>query len=67
MLAEPALVRLAVYDLSGRRVASLIEGERRSAGTHQVSFEASRLASGVYTCRLEAGGRTETRRLVHFR
>ncbi len=46
-------VRLAVYDVLGREVAVLLEG-LYPAGTYRVTFNASRLASGVYVSRLTA-------------
>ncbi len=54
-LPEAARVDLAVYDLSGRRVADLINGSQ-SAGMHTVIFDGSGLPSGVYMVRLEAAG-----------
>jgi len=47
-------IGLAVYDLSGRKVADLVNGWR-DAGSHRVTFDASNFASGIYICRLEAG------------
>ncbi len=47
-------VSLRVYDMTGRVVAILVNGTV-SAGTHQVTFDASNLASGMYIYRLEAG------------
>ncbi len=54
---------VAVYDLLGRQVRVLVEGEL-SAGTHAVTFEAGDLASGVYLYRLETPAQTFTRRMV---
>ena len=63
-LPAPSDVRLAVYDVLGRRVAKLAEG-RRPAGTHRATFVANgRLAGGVYLYRLESGGQVQTRRMV---
>ncbi len=45
-------VTLVVYDILGRQVAVLASG-RFSAGRHTFPFDGSRLASGVYLCRLE--------------
>ncbi|MBU1653088.1 T9SS type A sorting domain-containing protein [bacterium] len=58
-------VSLTVYDVSGRKVATLVNGYR-DAGVHRVTFDASGFASGVYLYRLEASGSgttptTETR------
>lgn len=47
-------VSLRVYDTAGRLVATLAEG-RQAAGMHEVRFNGSALASGVYLYRLQAG------------
>jgi hypothetical protein len=53
-LQAPSYVSLKVYDTAGRLVATLADGWR-GAGEHQVTFDGSGLASGVYIYRLEAG------------
>lgn len=53
-ISEPGHVNLSVYDLLGRKVATLVN-ERRTAGNYSIKFDASALASGVYFYRLEAG------------
>jgi hypothetical protein len=57
-LPEEQEVRLEVYDLTGRRVARLVNSEIRSAGTHSVTFDASELSSGVYIYQLKTGSGT---------
>jgi len=52
-----AHVDLMVYDVLGRRVATLVN-ETVHAGSHEVYFDATRLSSGTYIYRLEAGGRS---------
>jgi hypothetical protein len=54
-LTAGSAVRLSVFDVTGRRVALLADGNY-AAGSHSVVFNASDLASGVYIIRLEAGG-----------
>ena len=49
-----AKVRLVVYDVLGRVVDILVDGEQK-AGFHAVQYDAAHLASGVYFYRLEAG------------
>jgi endonuclease/exonuclease/phosphatase family metal-dependent hydrolase len=56
-------VRLEVYDILGRRVASLVDGPQ-TAGTHRVEFTASGLPPGLYLARLEAGGTSLARPLL---
>jgi hypothetical protein len=56
-------VSLKIYDISGRMVATLVDG-RRVAGTHEVHFNGAGLASGVYLCRLETGLSSATAKMV---
>jgi type IX secretion system substrate protein len=63
-LPTPALVTLELYDAAGRRVATLLDRERRAAGPQQVVLDARHLASGVYLAHLEADGRVSTQRIV---
>ncbi len=52
---EPGAVSLKVYDMTGREVASLIDG-RMNAGSHTVRFDASNLSSGVYIYVMQSNG-----------
>ncbi len=54
-LPERSVVTLVVYDLHGNRVRELVSGERES-GVYKITFDASRLASGVYFYRFTARG-----------
>ncbi len=65
-LAEPARVRLAVYDVLGRAVAVLVD-EWKPAGSHRATFDGSALPAGVYVARLEAGSFAAARRLLVLR
>jgi len=56
-------VVLSVYDLSGRRVAMLVNDEL-TAGRHEVSWNCGEIPSGVYLYRLEASAGSLTQRLV---
>jgi hypothetical protein len=62
-LPEVASVRLTVFDVTGRAVATLLNGTQ-SAGSHSVNFDASRLAAGLYFYRLEAPNFSATRKLM---
>ena len=62
-LAASSYVSLKVFDVLGREVVTLVEGDR-SAGSHTVTLNASDLSSGIYFYRLEAADFTETKRLV---
>lgn len=52
-------VRLEVYDLLGREVVVLVD-EKKSAGSYQVQWNAERMPSGVYFCRMTAGLQVKT-------
>ena len=62
-LPEAAFVELKVYDIIGREVATLVN-EYLPAGSHQISFDGKRLASGVYLYRLKARDNTLTKKMV---
>ncbi|MEX2656577.1 MAG: T9SS type A sorting domain-containing protein [Balneolales bacterium] len=60
-LPRTSEVRLEVFDLLGRRVATLVDGPVQ-AGRHEAHFNASRLSSGVYLYRLQAGSTASSQR-----
>jgi hypothetical protein len=62
-IPEAAEVELAVFDLLGRRIETLINGKLTS-GMHSINFDGAGLASGVYIYRLVAGGTSITRKMV---
>tara|TARA_R110000868_G_scaffold410693_1_gene699766 strand:+ start:5031 stop:7610 length:2580 start_codon:yes stop_codon:yes gene_type:complete len=62
-LAENSNVSLAVYDLMGRKVATLVNS-KQSAGEQSINFDASNLASGVYIYRLNTGNQLFTKKMI---
>jgi len=62
-LPDDGIVTLKVYDILGREVATLVN-EVRVAGTHDVTFDASQFASGVYIYRMQSGGFTDVKRIL---
>ncbi len=56
-------VRLKIFDIAGREVATLVDG-RQDAGVFEVTFDAADFASGVYFYRLEAGSFTAIKRMM---
>lgn len=70
-LSERQQVRLVIYDLSGKRVRTLVEGEL-PAGEQTVSWDGRRqngqtVASGVYFYELVVGNNTEKRKMTLIR
>jgi hypothetical protein len=59
-------VMLTVYNVLGQQVAALANGNEE-AGYHDVRFDASGLASGVYFYRLQAGSFVQSKRLIVLR
>ena len=59
-LGAPEHVRIVVYDLLGKAVATIADG-RFTAGVHRVEFTGDQLASGQYMYRMEAGAYRATR------
>jgi hypothetical protein len=59
-LAEAGDVTLKVYDITGRLVATLVNGYQE-AGEHVATWDASNLSSGVYFYKLTAGDYTSTK------
>ena len=62
-LTNAEQVALKVYDLTGRLVATVLDGVQ-PAGTYSVTFDAQGLASGMYLYRLESASTTITRKMV---
>lgn len=62
-IATGSHVRLTIHDLLGRTVATLVNGAK-PAGSYSVRWDASYLPSGIYLYRLEAGGYSQTKKLV---
>jgi hypothetical protein len=65
-LPQRADVNLTVFNTLGQQVATLVNGSQ-DAGSHEVRFDASNLASGVYFYRLQAGAFVEAKKLVLVR
>ncbi len=62
-IPNSGFVRLAVFDVTGREVAELVN-ETLNAGEYKVDFNASGFTSGVYFYKLTSAGFTETKRMV---
>ncbi len=65
-LPERSMVKLAVYNLLGQLVTTLVD-EAQAAGTHTVQWDGSEWGSGVYFLQLESNGFRETRKMLLLR
>jgi plastocyanin len=61
--AAGSLVKLKVYDLIGREVATLAEGYRQP-GVYEVRWDGTQVPSGSYVYRLQVGAATLTKKMV---
>jgi len=62
-IAEDGLVKLAVYNMLGEEVASIINTTQK-ADKYEVNFNANNLSSGVYFFTLKAGNFISTKKMV---
>jgi hypothetical protein len=59
--AEP--VSIVVYDVAGRRVATLLEGTRPK-GWSTIHLDSSKMASGVYFLKMKTSMKAVSRKFV---
>jgi hypothetical protein len=62
-LSRSSPIKVTIYDLSGREVATLVN-EEKPAGTYAIQWNAEHLSSGVYFSRLTAGKFTQVKKMM---
>lgn len=62
-IPEAGDVELVVYDIMGRKVEVLVNGIMVS-GEHQIEWDASDFASGIYMYKLTSSGETLSKRMI---
>ena len=62
-IAKAGPVRLTVYDILGRQVATLVDAVQEP-GSHEARFDAGNLASGMYVYRLQTNGFMQQRKMI---
>lgn len=63
-LTEAGTVTLSIYTLLGKRVSTPLADQTLPAGSHEITWEADKLASGIYLYRLETEGHTQHRTML---
>ena len=53
-IGKRSYVSMKVFDIAGREIASLVN-EQKDAGTFTATWNATRVSSGIYFCRMQAG------------
>jgi len=66
VLPQPGFVKLAVFNLSGKEIETLVS-RTQAAGEHKVQWRPNQLASGVYWYRLQAGTFHATQKMILLR
>lgn len=64
--APTTFIILKIYDMLGREIATLVN-EEKTAGSYEVSFDATGFSSGVYYYRLTAGSFSQTKKMLLLR
>ncbi len=62
-IPETGFVTLKIYDIMGREVSTLVS-KQMNAGNYEVSFNASKLSSGVYVYSLKAGNKIISKKMM---
>ena len=62
-LPQESDVTLTIYDITGRMVQTLVN-ESQQAGMKQIIWNVADVSSGVYIYRIQAGGFTQTRKMI---
>ncbi|MCW9096648.1 MAG: T9SS type A sorting domain-containing protein, partial [Ignavibacteriaceae bacterium] len=62
-IPEDRFVKLAVYNMLGEKVATLVNAQQKS-GRYEINFNASNLASGIYLYRLEAQNYVSIKKMI---
>ena len=62
-ISAPGHVKLEVFDVTGKRVATLTDGPRE-AGSFSIRFDASGLSSGLYIARLASGKNVSVQKML---
>jgi hypothetical protein len=63
-IAKDGIASLRIYDILGREVTILVNGQLRAGVLHRVKFDASRFTSGIYFYRLVSGGQMQVKKLI---
>lgn len=66
VISQLSFVRLKVYDVLGREIATLVD-ENKQPGTYHVEFNAGNIPSGVYLYTLTVNGKIQTKKMLLLR
>jgi len=62
-IAKTGFVSIKIYDVLGKEIEILIN-DKQDAGTYELTFDGSKLASGIYFYKISVGDFTQTRKMI---
>ena len=62
-LPQTALTKLIIYDSLGREMQTPINKELE-AGFHEINFDASNFTNGIYFCKIQSSGFSQTKKTI---
>jgi hypothetical protein len=62
-LEKAGMTKLTVYDMLGRELTTIVN-EKKDAGTHEVTFNATNYASGIYYYKLQSDNIVQTKKMM---
>ena len=65
-IPKQSKVTLKIFDIIGNEISTLVN-EEKPVGIYEVEFDASKLVSGVYFYKLQAGNFIETKKMILLR
>ena len=66
-LAQSSPVTISIYNIAGQLVSTIADNQSFDAGIHSVEWDAQSFSPGVYFCRLNADGISQTHRMLMVR
>ncbi|MBN2780469.1 MAG: T9SS type A sorting domain-containing protein [Candidatus Marinimicrobia bacterium] len=63
-LPREGLITMSVFDITGRRVETLIDRQSMQAGSYELTWNAAKFASGIYILRLHSGNEIAYRKMT---
>jgi hypothetical protein len=66
-LSENAVVTLKVFDITGRKVATIIDREKMNKNSYKVKFSPDNLPTGIYVYQMNANGNMLTKKMLYIK
>ncbi len=64
IISDSGAVTISVFDISGQKVATLVNTNNHTAGKYTATLDARKLSQGIYYCRMETENYSETKKMI---